>query len=174
MSKCLIAYFSRAGENYVDGEIKNLKVGNTEIVANLIKEILNVKNDMFKIEPVKKYSDNYSECIEMAKEDLKKNVRPELDGCIESIDDYDVIYLGYPNYWGTMPMAVFAFLEKFDFTGKIIKPFCTHEGSGMGNSKKDIEKICPTANVLEGLAIKGTDAMKSKEYLKNWIYKNME
>lgn len=132
--KKLIAYFSRADENYVGGAIKNLTVGNTEVVAKIIQEITGA--DLFKIEPLESYSKNYSECIEEAKQDLKREARPELKTYPESLDCYDTIFLGYPNYWGTMPMSVKTFLEKFDFTGKTIRPFCTHEGSGIGISCK--------------------------------------
>lgn len=155
MGKNLIAYFSRTGENYVNGEIKELEVGNTEVIANILKEILEENVDVFKINPVHKYSSKYRECIEEAKQDLRKNARPELQEYPKSFEEYDTIYLGYPNYWGTMPMAVFTFLEHFDLTGKKILPFCTHEGSGMGNSENDIKKIVSNANILKGIAIRG-------------------
>ncbi|MGN0598983.1 MAG: flavodoxin [Oscillospiraceae bacterium] len=128
----MIVYFSRTGENYVSGAIKKLAVGNTEAAANILHELTGA--DMFKIEPVLLYSDNYNDCIEQAKQDKEKNARPEIKTYPESLDGYDTIYLGFPNYWGTMPMCVFTFLEHFDFSGKTIKPFCTHEGSGMGSS----------------------------------------
>lgn len=163
----LIAYFSRRGNNYVNGEIKNLSVGNTEIAATLIHDATGA--DLFQIEPVVPYSMDYSECIEEAKQDQRRDARPELKAWPESLDRYDTIYLGYPNYWGTMPMAVFTFLERFDFSGKIIKPFCTHEGSGMGNSEKDIKRLCPTVMVEQGLAIHGADAKKASNVIKEWI-----
>jgi len=78
---------------------------------------------------------------------LHLNARPELTNTVENMESYDVIYLGYPNWWGTMPMAVFTFLESYDFSGKTIIPFCTHEGSGIGNSERDIKKLCPKAKV---------------------------
>lgn len=74
---------------------------------------------------------------------------------LESIDEYDEIYLCYPNFWGTMPMAVWTFLENYDFSNKIIKPLCTHEGSGMVRSESDIKKLCPNAKIESGLAIRG-------------------
>ena len=86
-------------------------------------------------------------------------------------DAYDTIYLGYPNYWGTMPMAVFTFLERYDFTGKTIHPFCTHEGSGLGHSEKDIRRLCPGAKVEAGLAIQGGHAKEARKALENWIHK---
>lgn len=167
MSKVLVAFYSRANENYVNGQIKNLKVGNTEIAANKIANLTNA--DMFKIEQVNPYSDNYNECISQAQDDQRKNARPELKKYHERIDEYDVIYLGYPNYWSTMPMAVFTFLVHFNFDGKIIRPFCTHEGSGLGNSISDIKKLCPGATVEEGLAIQGCRVEQAQEKIKKWL-----
>lgn len=162
----LIAYFSRTGENYVSGALKELKVGNTEVAAKFLQEITG--GELFKIEPTVPYSDDYNECIEEAKDDQRRNARPEIKSYPDSIDKYDTIYLGYPNYWSTMPMNVFTFLEKFDFTGKTIKPFCTHEGSGMGRSESDIKKLCPGAKVEKGIAIHGTSVGNSKAALKKW------
>lgn len=167
MSKKLIAFYSRADENYVSGTLKTLTVGNTEIAAGIIKELTGA--DIFKIEQVKPYSVRYNDCTEEAKEDRQKNARPELKSYPDSIDEYDVIYLGFPNYWSTMPMAVFTFLEHFDFKGKIIKPFCTHEGSGMGSSITDIKKLCPTATVVSGLAIYGSRVNRAKADIEEWI-----
>lgn len=135
----LIAYFSKADQNYFGGRLKNISVGNTEQASRILEKITGA--DMFKIEPVQPYSKDYNICISQAQEDQRRNARPELTHYPESIDQYDVIYLGYPNYWGTMPMQVFTFLEHFDFSGKTICPFCTHEGSGMGRSEADINII---------------------------------
>lgn len=167
MAKKLVAFYSRADENYVNGLIKNLDVGNTEVAAGIIKELTGA--DIFKIEQQKSYSKNYNECIAQAQADQQRDARPELKSYPESIDEYDVIYLGYPNYWSTMPMAVFTFLEHFDFGGKTIKPFCTHEGSGMGNSVGDIKKLCPTANVEKGLAIHGGSVKRAEKDIEKWI-----
>lgn len=167
MSDKLIAFYSRADENYVNGLIKTLKVGNTEIAAGIIKQLTDA--DVFKIEQVQAYSKNYNECIAEAQADQRRDARPELKAYPESIYDYDVIYLGFPNYWSTMPMAVFTFLEHFDFSGKIIKPFCTHEGSGLGSSVSDIKRLCPTAKVEEGLAIYGGNVSRAKSEIEKWI-----
>lgn len=167
MAKELIVFYSRADENYVSGQIRTLKVGNTEIVADKIRKLTGA--DLFRLEQAKPYSKNYNECIAQAQEDQRRDARPELTAYPKSLDDYDVIYLGYPNYWSTMPMAVFTFLEHFDFTGKVIKPFCTHEGSGMGSSVKDIRRLCPGAKVEEGLAIQGGSAERAKEEIEKWI-----
>lgn len=167
MSKKLIAFYSRADENYVNGMIKKLEIGNTEVAAGIIHELTGA--DMFKIEQLNPYSKIYNECIAEAQEDQRRNARPELKSYPESIEGYDVIYLGYPNYWSTMPMAVFTFLEHFDFSGKTIKPFCTHEGSGLGGSVKDIKKLCPTAKVEAGLAIHGGSVKRAKKDIEGWI-----
>lgn len=163
----IIAYFSRTGENYVNGSIKRLKKGNTEIVAEMIRDKTGA--DLFKIIPRIGYSDDYNECIKQAKEDLKRNARPELISYPDSLDEYDTIYLGYPNYWGTMPMCVFSFLEHFDLGGKTIRPFCTHEGSGMGKSVSDIKKLCPRATVESGLAIHGASAGGASKEIAGWL-----
>lgn len=167
MSKKLIAFYSRADENYVNGTIKTLKTGNTELAAGIIQELTGA--DLFKIEQVRPYAKSYNECIAQAQADQQRNARPELKCYPESIADYDIIYLGYPNYWSTMPMAVFTFLEHFDFSGKRIKPFCTHEGSGMGSSVRDIQRLCPGAEVEKGLAIRGGSVKQSRKEIEKWI-----
>lgn len=166
MSNILIAFYSRADENYAGGILKKLDVGNTEVAAGIIKELTG--GDIFKIEQAKPYSKSYNECIDQAQADQKCSARPELKACLESIANYEEIYLGYPNYWGTMPMAVFTFLEHFDFSGKIIKPFCTHEGSGMGCSENDIKKLCPAATFKKGLAIRGSNVSNSRTAIEKW------
>lgn len=163
----LVVYFSRIGENYVGGTIKNLEVGNTEIVANMIGDMTGA--GLFKIEPMVEYSNDYNECIEEAKQDLKRDARPELMTWPESMEQYDSIYLGYPNYWATMPMAVFTFLERYGFSNKSIRPFCTHEGSGMGQSEADIRRLCPDAIVEKGLAILGSKVLDAKESIRQWL-----
>ena len=170
MSKTLIAFFSRADENYFGGAMRYVKVGNTEIVVNLMKEIIDAKS--FKIEMKNPYSPVYMTCIDEAKKDLRENARPELVSYPDSIDEYDTIILAYPNYWGTMPMAVFTFLEKYDFSGKTILPLCTNEGSGMGSSEKDIKKYAKGANLKKGLSITGSAAASSKKSVQKWLAAN--
>lgn len=168
MAKILITYFSRKGNNYVNGSVKNLTIGNTEIAAKMIQEV--VGGDLFQIEPVTEYDSDYKICTEEAQRDLRENARPEFKNAPLDLDSYDEIYLGYPNYWGTMPMHVFTFLEKYDFSRKTIKPFCTHEGSGMGHSESDIKKLCPGATVEKGLAIHGGSVSSAKKAIEKWIY----
>lgn len=159
--KNLIVYYSRKGQNYVSGVIKDLPKGNTEIVAEFIQEA--VGGDLFEVDTVKPYPLDYTKCTEVAKEELKAKARPEVKDYLESIDDYDNIFVGYPNWWGTMPMVMFTFLEHYDFTGKTIIPFCTNEGSGLGGSVNTIKRLCPGANVKTGLSIHGTSAASSKQ-----------
>ena len=170
MAKTLIAYFSRADENYFGGAMRYVKVGNTEIVCDLMKDMIDA--DSFKIEMRAPYSPVYMTCIEEAKRDLRANARPELNALPESIDGYDTVVLAYPNYWGTMPMAVFTFLEAFDFTGKTVLPLCTNEGSGMGGSERDIKRACPGATVKKGLSITGSQAANSAGSVRKWLSAN--
>ena len=125
MAKSLVAYYSRRGQNFVDGELKYLPVGNTEVVAGMVQ--LLTQSDIFRIEPVREYSPDYCRCIDQARQDLCRGVRLELRRWPENLDQYDTIYLGYPNHWNTLPVVVFSFLEGVDFSGKIIWPFCIHE-----------------------------------------------
>lgn len=163
----LIVFFSRRHENYVNGMLKMLDIGNTEVAAGIIQELTG--GELFRIEPVIAYSKDYKECIAQAQADQKRDARPELAAYPQSMEGYDVIYLGYPNYWGTMPMAVFTFLEHFDFREKSIRPFCTHEGSGLGSSVKDIIRLCPRSKVEKGVAIRGGSVNQSKRDIINWI-----
>ncbi len=165
----LIAYFSRAHENYVSGAIRNLKVGNTEVAARMIQQLTGAA--LFSIEPVQPYSPDYNQCIAQAQADQRRDARPELKAYPEGLEKYDTIYLAYPNYWSTMPMAVFTFLEHFDFAGKTILPLCTHEGSGMGNSLQDIRRLCPGAKVMEGLAIRGGSVENAGPLIEKWLRK---
>ena len=163
----LVAFYSRADENYFGGTKKYISEGNTKKAAEKIAELTGA--DLFEIAQEVPYAADYDTCIAEAKRDLKAKARPKVKNLPESLDAYDEIYLGYPNYWGTMPMAVFTFLEHYDFSGKTIKPFCTHEGSGMGSSVSDIKKLCPTAKVEEGLAIRGGSAARSKAEIEKWV-----
>lgn len=136
--KKLIAYYSRAGENYFSGAHRTIAGGNTEKAARLLAELTGA--ELFHIEQKAPYSDNYDACVAEARRDLRANARPELMALPERLDDYEEIYLGYPNYCGTMPMAVYTFLEHYDWQGKTIHPFCTNEGSGLSNTEQDIQR----------------------------------
>lgn len=155
--KVLVAYFSRTGENYNVGKISK---GNTHIIAEMIAEETDGK--LFQIEPVNPYPDEYNACVDIAKTEKENKSRPVIKGDI-AVEKYDVIYIGYPNWWGDMPMPVYTFIEKHDWQGKTVIPFCTHEGSGLSDTENKIKKACNGAIVLNGLAIRGTTAQKSQE-----------
>ena len=157
MGKTLIAFYSRRGQNYVGGSIRNLAKGNNEVIVEKIKAQL-PNADVFQIDTVRKYSPDYMVCIDEAKEELRAKARPELTATVENMDQYDTIILGYPNWWGLPPMAVFTFLESYNFAGKKIVPFCSHEGSGLGGSIRQIAMTVPDANLTAGVAIHGAAA----------------
>lgn len=165
----LIAYFSRADENYFCGQLKTIPVGNTELAARTIHGLTGAP--LFKIEMKHPYAADYNTCISQAQKDQKADARPELKAGPETLDGYDEIYLGYPNYWGTMPMAVFTFLEHYDFTGKSIHPFCTHEGSGLSGTERKIAAACAGATVTVGLAVPGSRAEACGSLVLRWLNK---
>ena len=161
----LVAYFSRAGQNYVGGSIVDLPVGNSRVAAEAIAE--KVGADLFEIETVDAYPTDYTECTEVAAAEKRTGVRPELAADVDT-DPYDVIYLCYPNWWGTCPMAVLAFLEGHDLSDKVIRPLRTNEGSGMGSSERDIRTAAPGATVGEGLAVTGGSVGRSRDVIQRW------
>ena len=155
--KVLVAYFSRTGENYSVGTITK---GNTQIVAEMIAR--ETGGDLFHIEPVVAYPDNYDDCVNLAKQELNSKARPAVKGDVRT-EDYDVIFIGYPNWWGDMPMSVYTFLEKHNWQGKTIIPFCTHEGSGLGSTASKLRSACQGATMLKGLAVYGHTAQNSRK-----------
>ena len=156
-NKALVVYYSRTGENYAVG---NIAEGNTAIVAKMIAAKTGA--DLFEIKTVKHYAADYTECTEEAKKEFQENARPEIVGDVEDFEQYDTIYVGYPIWWGVPPMCVFTFFEKHDWTGKTVKPFATHEGSGLGGSVRAIRKALPAATVTDGLAIQGQTAQNNR------------
>ena len=168
--RILIAYFSRADENYNVGTVE---VGNTEIMAGFIKDYLGDKADTFKIDPVKPYPADYKECTEVATEEKNSNARPEFKNADSiDMDNYDTIFIGYPIWWGDVPMIINTFLEKYDFSGKTIIPFNTHEGSGNSGTFSDIKNKMKSSNVnTNGLAIQGKTARQesSRSTVENWL-----
>ena len=168
--KILIAFFSRADENYNVGTVS---VGNTEIMARYIKEYIGDRADGFKIDPVVSYPTNYKECTEVATREKNSNARPEFKNA-EALDlsKYDTILLGYPIWWGDVPMIINTFLEKYDFSGKTIIPFNTHEGSGDAGTYANIKNKMTYSNVnTNGLSIRGAIAREesSKSTVENWL-----
>ena len=169
--KRLVVYFSHAGENYSNGSIVVLKKGNTEIAAEMAAELAGA--ELFEIRPKKEYPHDYKACVEAARQELGANARPEL--CeTPDIGGYDTIFLGYPSWCGTMPMPVFTFLEGQKLDGKVILPFCTNEGSGMGASTGDLKKLCPGADIRAGLPIHGSSVSGAKPEIEKWIKQNLE
>ena len=165
----LVAYFSRAGQNYGHGGIIALPKGNTEVVAEAIAAELGAA--LFKIDPVEAYPVDYYATTDQAKRELREDARPAIQGPLPSMEGVDGIALGYPNWWGTMPMAVKTFLDALDLTGVTIAPFCTNEGSGLGGSVSDLRRSYPAATVVEGLSIRGTDAARSRGKAAAWAKK---
>ena len=171
MAKKLVVYYSRKGENHMPGGIQVLEKGNTAYAAEYIAKAIGA--DLFEIDTVKPYAANYRECCMEAVAEVKANARPEIKGYVEDISCYDTIFVCYPCWCGTAPMCVFTFLEHYDWAGKKIVPLCTNEGSGMGNSVKDIEKSCPGAVIAVGLSIKGHQCKDSEEMLSTWAKENI-
>ena len=163
----LVVFYSRADENYFSGSRRYISIGNTEKVANMIAEATGAV--LFKIEQKVPYAADYDTCIAQAKKDLQAKARPELVSMPGSLEDYDEIYLGYPNYWGDMPMAVYSFLENFDWNGKVIHPFCTHEGSGLSGTESRIRNACKGATVTNGLAIQGGSVDYARSNVERWV-----
>ncbi len=172
MSKNLVIYYSRKGENYVNGSIRSLTKGNTEIVAEYIAEAVGA--DLFEVDTVKSYSPDYMTCTEEAKKELRENARPELKKYLDSVAEYDNIVVAGPCWWGTYPCAIFTQLEKLDFNGKKVFPVMTHEGSGMGGSAAALRKYCVGAAVGTGLAVHGADAASSRSVVARWAESNLK
>ncbi len=167
--KSLVIYFSHTGENYMAHGIENIEKGNTEIFAEYIKDITGA--DLFKVEPIESYPYNYYKCCDVAKAELMENKRPVIKSILKNIKDYDVIYIGGPIWWGTYPMAIFTCIENLDFKGKIVMPFSTHEGSGLGDVMSDLTKCCKSADIRKGLGIRGCMVTDSKKEIEGWCIK---
>lgn len=155
MKKILVAYFSHSG--------------NTREIANQIHK--SVGGDIFEIQTVKPYPDDYDAVVQQAKQELKSGHKPDIKTKIENIKPYDLLFIGYPNWCSTIPAPVMAFLSQYDFSGKTIAPFCTHEGSGLGRSVTDISKLCPKSSLLDGVAIRGSDVKTAQKKLSEWLQK---
>lgn len=155
--KILVAFFSRTGENYAVGHIEQ---GNTHIVAEMIASATG--GTLFRIEPATPYPDDYRACTEVAQREKRSKARPALVGDIAA-EEFDVIFLGYPNWWGDLPMCIYTFLEQHDWQGKVVIPFCTHEGSGLSDTENRLRTACRGASVLDGLAVRGFVAQNERE-----------
>lgn len=169
-ANALVVYFSRIGEQYSVGVIEQ---GNTAIVAEMVAEYTGA--DVFEITPAEdRYpTDNYRALTDIGLQEQKDNARPAIASEIENFDEYDTVFLGYPIWWGDLPMILYTFLETHDFTGKTVIPFCTHGGSQMAGTEAKIERTVTADAVLNGLAIAGTDAQNNRdrvrETVNNWL-----
>lgn len=174
IGKVLIAYFSWAanGENGDVDAVTSASIvnGNYHIAADFVEQATN--GDLFEIKTAEGYPVEYNATTDAAAEEKEQNARPELTSHVENMDDYDTVVLIYPNWWGTIPMAVASFLEEYDFTGKTVLPLCTNEGSGMGSSENDIAALIPDATLAEGLAVRGGNVDSSQEDINNWLKDN--
>lgn len=166
--KILVVYFSRTGEEYGIGKISK---GNTAIIAEMIAQ--KVDADLFEVKPATPYPDSYEACTELAKRELEQNVRPALANNIGSLAQYDTVFVGYPIWWGAVPRVMMTFLEANDFGGKKVIPFCTHGGSGLAGTVREISAACPNSKVLDGLAIVGrtaqNDSAAAKKDVDAWL-----
>lgn len=177
-SNILVAYFtygenadlgdnvdasSSASIQMLDGQVS----GNTGVVASVIADLTGA--DIFSIRTVESYPDNYNDTIDQGQEEQQEDVRPELSGQIENLDSYDTIFLGYPNWWGDMPMAIYSFLDEYDLSGKTIVPFVTSGGSGFSGSVEEIEDAEPDAEVLEGLSLSDSEATDAQSDIEEWL-----
>lgn len=147
----------------VDDEV----TGNTGAVARMISEA--AKADLFSIRTVQKYPDNYDDTLDQAQDEQSQDTRPELETELESLDAYQTIFLGFPNWWGDMPMAVYSFLDDYDLSGKTIIPFVTSGGSGFSSTISEIESAEPEADVLEGLSLSSSEASDAEEVVEDWL-----
>ena len=148
--KILVVYFSRTGEEYNVGTITK---GNTAIVAEFIAQKTGA--DTFEIKAETPYPDGYEECTALAKRELESNARPKFVANVDNLAQYDTVFIGFPIWWGAVPRVLLTFLEANDFSGKTIVPFCTHGGSGLAGTEREIAEACPNAKLLDGLAIVG-------------------
>ena len=164
--KSIIIYFSRADENYFGGAMKYIEKGNTEVIAEYIRDILGA--DMFKVEPLEPYSADYMQCIEEAKVRTREHNAPIKEN-VPDLSSYEVIYVGSPVYWGGMPEELFTALKGLDYTGKTIRPFVTHEGSGISSIPNQLKDICTGAKVESGIAITGSQVNSAKGKIENWL-----
>lgn len=163
-NKILVAYFSRTGDNYEVGVIEK---GNTAIMAEMVAE--KTGGDLFEIKPVKEYPAGYKECTEVAKQEQVENARPEIATKIENLQDYNVIFLGYPIYWSDFPMIIYTFLEQNDFNGKTIIPFCTSAGEYMTGKELQIPQIAKGSLTAQGLGIRGKDCQENPDSVKEKV-----
>lgn len=176
-SKTLVIYFSHSVEERNDQVdaissasrvvVGELYVGNTQWVAELIASEAGA--DIVRIEPVVPYSADYTEMADTAKKEADNDVRPEIKNTIENLDSYDIVYIGYPIWWYSMPKIMCTMFDNYDFSGKTIALFTTHGGSGLGGTDKLVAEFEPDANIVQGLAISRSKVSESEDEIMEWI-----
>lgn len=171
MSHTVIVYFSRAGENWTPAGKQRLRVGNTARAAGILEELTGA--DAFKIEPAVPYAEDYDTCVQQAHAQLQIGARPALARWpVDELDGCRCMILCYPNYCGTMPMPVWTFLARYDWTGITILPLCTHEGDGLGRSEEDLRALTYGADRRPGLAIQGSAVRGAAADIELWLRQN--
>ena len=153
----LIVYFSHAWENYNVGVIEE---GNTAKMAKTIAALTGA--ELFELQPVEAYPNEYEAALEVATAEQQANARPEYAGEVQAWEQYDTVFIGYPIWWGRIPNIVYTFMERYDFAGKTVVPFNTHEGSGQARTQQEIEQLLDSATVLQGLALTGSTAQNDE------------
>ena len=166
-SRVLLTYFSRAGENYYYGERIELEVGNTEILAGMIADL--IACDVYRIDPVDPYLDDYDETVTQNVREQDADARPAIANPLASIESYDMVLLGSPIWNVRAPMIMSTFAESLDFTGKTIFPFTTYAVSGLGTTEHDYAASCPGATIGEGLAVRGEEVNEAGAALASWL-----
>lgn len=162
-SSILVVYFSRT-EGVYGGD---LTVGNTARVAQMIQDRTGA--DSYEIVPLEDYPSDYQETTEVAREELDADARPEIRDPLPDVSGYDTVFVGSPVWWGEYPMVVRTFLDAVDLNGKTVIPFTTHEGSGLGNTREQLESQYPRATVLDGLAVRGSQAADAQPDVDAWL-----
>ncbi|WP_202872199.1 flavodoxin [Kribbella soli] len=165
--KVLVAYFSRPGENYDNGGRTWLKVGNTEVVATMIADL--IACDVYRIEATEPYSNKYDDTVARNVREQNADVRPAIAKQLPAIDQYDVVLLGSPIWNVRAPMIMSTFTEKLDFAGKTVHPFTTYAMSGLGTTERDYARSCPGATIAEGLAVRGEQVQQARPQVTDWL-----
>ncbi|MEV4033574.1 flavodoxin [Streptomyces umbrinus] len=163
----LLAYFSRPGENYYYGGRRNLRTGNTEVLARMISE--HIECDVHRIEAVKPYSDDYDETVARNVREQDADDRPAIANPPASMSRYDLVLLGSPIWNIRAPMIMSTFAERYDFSGKRVHPVTTYAMSGLGTTERDYARSCPGATIGEGLAVQGERVRESEAEVRSWL-----
>ena len=177
-SSLLVAYFSYAENAALPDDVdasasasiqpwNGALTGNTGVVADMIAQATGA--DLFSIRTVEQYPDTYDATIDQGQQEQSDGARPELATHLENLDSYDTIFLGFPNWWGDMPMAVYTFLDEVDLSGKTVIPFITSGGSGFSNTISTIQEMEPQATVQEGLSIGASSATGAQQQVESWL-----